>query len=128
MTGQMRAPCTLTDIDERNVLLPTVSVTVTPPRGDAVCATLQIDPLVIGTDPDCDVVVADARVSRRHCELRLMPGGIVIRDLGSANGTYIGDVQVFHATLPLDATATIGDSRVTLSMEEASSVVPLSRS
>jgi S1-C subfamily serine protease len=52
-------------------------------------------PLSIGRDPDCDIVVPDARVSRRHAEARPLPdGGVEIADLGSSNGTFVDGSRV----------------------------------
>ena len=52
-------------------------------------------PVTIGRDPASDVVVADARVSRRHAELRPLPGGgVEVVDLGSSNGTFIDGTRI----------------------------------
>jgi len=52
-------------------------------------------PITIGRDPASDVVVADARVSRRHAELRPLPdGGIEVVDLGSSNGTFVDGTRI----------------------------------
>ena len=55
--------------------------------------------MVIGRHPHCDLVTADASVSRRHCEIRRISGGHVVRDLGSANGTFLNDEPVDHQAL-----------------------------
>ena len=44
---------------------------------------------IIGSSDDCDIVVADAAVSGRHCRLSLHGERFVAEDLGSTNGTYI---------------------------------------
>lgn len=51
---------------------------------------------VIGRDPtQCDEVISEPTVSRRHAELRFFPGeGLALRDLGSFNGTYVEDVRI----------------------------------
>jgi hypothetical protein len=58
----------------------------------------QLDPqrgqTVVGRHPDCDIVIADASVSRRHCAIAFDDGGFRIADLGSANGTLVNDVLV----------------------------------
>jgi hypothetical protein len=43
----------------------------------------------IGRSPDCDLVLSDPTVSRRHAQLRHRPQGWEIVDLGSTNGTRL---------------------------------------
>ena len=43
---------------------------------------------LVGRDPQADIVVADARVSWHHAELRRRRGRWVLADLGSTNGSY----------------------------------------
>jgi cytochrome P450 / NADPH-cytochrome P450 reductase len=49
---------------------------------------------LIGRDPKCDVVIADARVSWRHAVLRQEDGRWVLADRASTNGTYAGGQRV----------------------------------
>jgi hypothetical protein len=51
-------------------------------------------PTVIGRDPRADIVVSDETVSRSHARLEEFDGGILIQDLGSANGTMVNGVTV----------------------------------
>ncbi len=46
---------------------------------------------VIGRGSDCDVVIDDPGSSRRHAEIKVEAGRILIRDLGSTNGTIVDD-------------------------------------
>ena len=48
----------------------------------------------IGRGLDCDVVINDARVSRRHAVLRLEGDRWVLADCGSTNGLFAGDQRV----------------------------------
>jgi hypothetical protein len=48
----------------------------------------------VGRSRDCDVVLDDAGVSRRHAELRPGPDGWTIADLGSTNGVRVNGAQV----------------------------------
>jgi pSer/pThr/pTyr-binding forkhead associated (FHA) protein len=48
----------------------------------------------VGRDIDCDVIVADPSVSRRHAHLRRESHGYVIRDLGSSYGCYVNGMRV----------------------------------
>jgi pSer/pThr/pTyr-binding forkhead associated (FHA) protein len=49
---------------------------------------------VIGRSSDCNLRIASARVSRRHCLIRVDGSQVFVRDLGSANGTEVDGVQI----------------------------------
>ncbi|MFM8320021.1 MAG: FHA domain-containing protein [Chloroflexota bacterium] len=44
--------------------------------------------ILIGREPDCDIVIADRQVSRHHARLRLAVDGVFLEDLQSKNGTH----------------------------------------
>jgi pSer/pThr/pTyr-binding forkhead associated (FHA) protein len=52
----------------------------------------------IGRADECDVVVPHsilhADISRRHCELRIDPPHVYVRDLESLNGTFVNGVKI----------------------------------
>ena len=50
-------------------------------------AVTEGDPVTIGRLPECDIVLADPDVSRRHAEIRVTEGAVTVCDLGSLNGT-----------------------------------------
>lgn len=50
--------------------------------------------VVVGRHSGCDVRIDSARVSRRHCCLGLDREGVLIRDLGSTNGTRINGQRI----------------------------------
>ena len=56
--------------------------------------TLEAGEYVIGRDPDADIFLNSAGVSRRHARIRLSASGATIEDLGSKNGTVVGDQRV----------------------------------
>ena len=58
--------------------------------------------LVIGRGSDCDLVLDEAEMSRRHAVIENSGDGIYLRDLGSANGTFVNGVQVRDAVLHPD--------------------------
>lgn len=51
----------------------------------------------IGTADDNSLVLQDDTVSRRHCEVIPTTGGIVVRDEGSTNGSFVGGARVYGA-------------------------------
>ncbi len=48
-------------------------------------------PLVLGRDVGCDIVISDVSVSRRHASIQRLPDGYHILDLQSRNGTFVND-------------------------------------
>lgn len=53
--------------------------------------------LLIGRDPNCDIVIIthDKQVSRRHAQISLEDGEVIIEDLGSKNGTHVNSERIF---------------------------------
>src|SRR3954465_6627538 len=45
--------------------------------------------LRVGGDTTNDLVLTDGTVSRRHIEVERTPNGLLVRDCGSRNGTWI---------------------------------------
>ena len=67
----------------------------------------------LGTSSDNEIVLSDPAVSRYHLELRWQ-GGILVRDLGSRNGTFIDGMRIRQATVPPGTCVRIGQSVVRL--------------
>jgi pSer/pThr/pTyr-binding forkhead associated (FHA) protein len=55
--------------------------------------------LVIGRGADCDLVLDEPEMSRRHAMIEVNASEIFLRDLGSTNGTFVNGVQVRDAVL-----------------------------
>jgi predicted component of type VI protein secretion system len=52
------------------------------------------EPQTIGRSPDCDLILQDRTISRRHCEVRLAEEVVFIEDLNSRYGITInGEVR-----------------------------------
>ncbi len=49
---------------------------------------------VIGRSRDCDIVLADANISRRHAEIRPADGGWAVSDMGSTNGVLVNGRKI----------------------------------
>jgi len=50
--------------------------------------------VVVGRHPNCDARLDSPRVSRWHCCMTEVDGGVWVRDLGSTNGTWIGGRRI----------------------------------
>jgi DNA-binding winged helix-turn-helix (wHTH) protein len=55
-------------------------------------------PNIVGRDPDCDVYIKDASVSRNHARITVKGGSATLVDLGSKNGTRYAGVLLEQPT------------------------------
>ncbi|MBI2374808.1 MAG: sigma 54-dependent Fis family transcriptional regulator [Deltaproteobacteria bacterium] len=78
-----------------------------PDQGKSVQAP---DRLSIGTGSANELVLSDETVSRFHVELTRVGDRIGVRDQGSTNGTFQGDVRVLHVLARAGARFRIGKS------------------
>ena len=53
--------------------------------------------LTVGRHPTCEIHIDDQSVSRRHCTFEASNGELRVRDLGSANGTFVNEGSVQDA-------------------------------
>lgn len=51
----------------------------------------------VGRSSHCDIVIPGTHLSREHAQLTICGDSIKVRDLGSANGTYINDERITEA-------------------------------
>ena len=65
-------------------------------------------PMVIGRGRHARLTIAHPMVSRRHTELFERDGLLMVRDLGSLNGTLLGGQRIQEAPLPPDTEFSIG--------------------
>lgn len=49
---------------------------------------------LIGRGDGCDLQLQDGAASRRHAEIRVAPRGVILRDLGSGNGTTVNNQRI----------------------------------
>ncbi|MBL0220875.1 MAG: sigma 54-dependent Fis family transcriptional regulator [Myxococcales bacterium] len=98
-----------------------------PRREDQVVTTLRVDvidgpdkgktwsssdAISVGTARDNALTLGDFTVSRYHLEVTARPGGIVVSDLGSTNGTFVGAVRIERATVPTGTLVRLGGSTI----------------
>jgi hypothetical protein len=78
---------------------------------------LSGDRAMVGRSRECDVVVSDPNVSRRHIELRRGERGWAAVDLGSTNGMKVNGRRLSHAELEPGDRITIGITDLTFELE-----------
>jgi pSer/pThr/pTyr-binding forkhead associated (FHA) protein len=65
-------------------------------------------PVVIGRGRQATLVLPHPLVSRRHCEIVEHEGFLLVRDLGSLNGTFVDQNRVQQEILPPGGLLTLG--------------------
>ncbi|MEP6485310.1 MAG: FHA domain-containing protein [Rudaea sp.] len=58
-----------------------------------------IGSMTIGRNSDCDISIPTDEISRQHAKLQVVPGGVMVEDLGSANGTFVNNQRVHGSVL-----------------------------
>lgn len=58
---------------------------------------LQQGSLRVGRSSSCEIFLPDKTVSRQHARIEVRTTGVIVHDLGSANGTFINDQRVITA-------------------------------
>lgn len=98
---------------------------------------LTKDVILIGRDVTNDIVIGDAEVSRQHARLTRTPGGHVLEDLGSTNGSFVngerlmaprvlnpGDLVGFGENVTLTFDAVAPEAAATVASPAATPVAP----
>ncbi|TEU17530.1 MAG: FHA domain-containing protein [Anaerolineales bacterium] len=99
---------------------PPPSVTLTMRKGPQPGQqfTFIQDIIALGRRDDNDVVIDNPQISRRHASLSWEEGTFVLRDLGSANGTFLNAVRITepHALREGDVIGLGGDAVLSFSI------------
>ncbi len=70
------------------------------------------EPVIVGRNAACQIVVDDGKVSAVHAEFVATPFGVRLRDLGSRNGTWVGGVRVGDVFLSANTKVRLGETEV----------------
>ena len=98
-------PITITFVPVGNAEIPTQQVSASSDpygqlivtRGPNTGSKFSLEHVITttGRHPDSDVFLDDVTVSRRHAEIeRTASGALVVRDVGSLNGTYLNQKRI----------------------------------
>jgi DNA-binding NtrC family response regulator len=105
-------------VSQRPLVLKQARFAVTAGRDEGREIVLQKTHVSIGTLPENDVVLTDPAVSRRHAVVEETPGGWLLRDRGSTNGTFLDSVRVREAYLKAGAVIRLGTSELVFTPAE----------
>jgi DNA-binding NtrC family response regulator len=87
-----------------------------PDRGEQVALTNK--PVTFGSAPACDLVLTDKTVSRRHAMALLEGNEVLVRDLGSTNGSFIQGSRFKEITVGFGAEIKLGRTVIKFLPEE----------
>jgi serine phosphatase RsbU (regulator of sigma subunit)/pSer/pThr/pTyr-binding forkhead associated (FHA) protein len=95
-------------------------VTVYSPLVSPVHYSFANEILIIGRSSECNIPVKDRYLSRRHAEIIPDTGKWILKDLGSANGTYLNGARV-DSDRPLRSgdRIRVGDTEIVFHFEPA---------
>ena len=100
--------------------VPSMEAALVGPLGRTIIGPTKV---TIGRAPDNTIVLSDLRASSHHAEVRPEGAYFSVVDLGSSNGTFVNEQQVFgnapRLLQPGDMLR-IGDTRFTFELAEAS--------
>jgi hypothetical protein len=85
--------------------------------GEGRRSVLSGDHVLVGRSRECEVVISDPNVSRRHAEIRYLGEHWVIADLGSTNGVVVNGRRVDRAQLEPGDRITLGLTELTFELD-----------
>lgn len=72
--------------------------------------SLEPYPMIVGRRENCDIIITDSSVSRRHARVEYRQGSFVLSDLGSTNGTFVNGVRIDKKVLEPGDTVKFGST------------------
>jgi Protein of unknown function (DUF3662)/FHA domain len=109
------------DRGERVLEPPAPAAPPPPPRallvGDGRRNVVRGERAIVGRSRECDIVLEDPNVSRRHAELRQDDGSWTIVDLGSTNGVKVNGRRTDRAELREGDRITLGLTELTFELD-----------
>jgi two-component system response regulator HydG len=101
----------------QGVSLPSLVLTVVRGPGEGARMTVDATARIVGRGRDADLVVLDARVSRRHLRVTAVDGGAWVEVLAGAEPALIAGVQRYEALLRAGESIVVGDTALALAAD-----------
>jgi hypothetical protein len=79
---------------------------------------------LLGRRPENDIPIEHPTVSATHCEIELADDGVVVRDCGSANGTYLDGQRIKEARLSAGQVLHLGEVELLVETTEVTIAIP----
>jgi len=84
--------------------------------------TLNGSKTTIGRNASSTVAIEDESVSEHHCEIFTRNGEVMVKDLGSASGTFVDGQRIVEAALKPDQTLRVGNVEFSVEKHETKAV------
>jgi len=84
----------------------------------------SMKPIRLGSAKDNDLVLPDHAVSRHHAVLQPSGGRLLLKDLGSTNGTFVADVRVCEAFVQPGSVILVGHTRLMVQLRSRTTQLP----
>jgi transcriptional regulator with GAF, ATPase, and Fis domain len=97
-----------------------------PDKGKDV--VIEKERTTVGRSVICDLVLSDKAVSTTHIELVAKEKGFLLRDLGSTNGTFVGDLRIQEVWVKPGTVVKLGQSQVRFEPISGSVDIEISKS
>ncbi len=126
MAAVMEQTSTLTAAAPRQLHLRKCALRVVGGDQDGRTWRFEQDVVRLGSSRSGDVILNDNTVSRRHAEIVRAREGILLRDLGSRNGTFVGPIKIREVFLGSDTRFRVGRTELQFTQhDEVVDVRPL---
>ena len=84
--------------------------------------------LKLGSAPDNDLILTDQGISRHHAVLVASGDKVMVKDLNSTNGTFLGDFRINEAFLAPESTLRLAKTSLRFHLKPRKVLVPPSKS
>jgi len=118
---------TQTTLGDASIALKVTQYRLTAKLAAPKTGTFQKRLIHIGAHPDCDLCVQDPTVSRQHAKIEVDATGYRLVDLGSKNGTFIGDIRITDIYLTSRMTFRCGSVAIDFELGEDAVEVSISQ-
>ena len=93
------------------------------PNHESKVYRLQDNKLTVGRDKTCQIILDDNLVSREHCQLWTNSSGkVVVRDMGSTNGTIIDNKKITQDVLSSHSRLKIGNHIIKIEYKDSQEI------
>jgi transcriptional regulator with PAS, ATPase and Fis domain len=115
-------------LENQGIRIPSIELVVIEGPSRGVRTLIQGGVAKVGSAAGNHLSLQDPTVSRVHCELRVRPDGITVKDCDSTNGTFVEGVRLREGEVQPGTSVRVGKSVFRLESAAGSAFLPISDS